>query len=230
MQSAKEIWKKADDFLNSLEEPEDKKDNGCCKYPNLKMSMQGLEVCENCGSLTTKQLFCDGLQQGQSVYRRKGYSKFLYFRIFLYRCAGMTGNVVVNQEQFKKLQEVMAKEKPTKISIETLRKSLKENKLSSKFLRYLPEIYYFFNPTEKKNIYFKCRSLQKILDTYKKVLKYEKKNKVKLPSSKNYFLRRFFEQNSEYQPFLKFCSPILQIANREVYKQVEEDLQIEYSL
>ena len=87
-----------------------------------------------------------------------------------------------------------------------IRSVLRRNGLTQKYFRYVPEIYYLLN--ELQPVCLTQQQSLKMHDLYKKITNYEKYQRVKLPSSKRYFIH-YYLGKSYYDVFLPKTIPIM---------------------
>ena len=108
-----------------------------------------------------------------------------------------------NYEKYKDILLNIFGPPPIIITKEEIREKLLRNGLSKPLLRHVPDIYYIF--TEEKPIILTQKQTFDIIDKYKKVVMYERKQKIKLSSSKKYFLQKFIlKLDIKYHKILYF--------------------------
>ena len=126
-----------------------------------------------------------------------------------------------NMQKYKPILDKIFPEKNSEITKEEIKYKLRMNDYSLQLLRYLPDIFYYVS--NKKPIEIEQYETQKIIEKYSRVLNYERKNNLKLPSSKQYFTYQFIrELPSKYHELLIFLPS--QYRNIEKYEKCYYEL------
>lgn len=153
-------------------------------------------VCPECGTVHDANIQQD---YGFVPQKRKFYyNKVSYFGKYLMTLQGMSAfNHQTHGVQIKKLFP----ETNPDITKKEIRHTLKVNNCSQKYLRYLPQIYYYVSGREP--IVLRVRDVNEMVDKYRRVIDYSKRNNISLPSAKRYFAKKFLKELGK--PYVNLC-------------------------
>jgi hypothetical protein len=210
-------------IVNDLEKDKVKKNrDSCCDNPNI-VSYCEIDVCSECGTIA--KYYEQSITEYVHTIRDKknNYTKMNYFSSFLNLIQCKRAISIQNLDKLVALfVDIKNYYSVLYIKLVLLRNHIKHSNFS-----YVPEIYYRLNNTQPIILCEETR--QKIVNKYIFVLRYMKQKKIKIASSKRYFLFRFIQDctKKDEKPILKFVDNIKCESIRERYDKLYDDIFIQ---
>lgn len=204
-------YKKVSLFLYEQENKgKDIQDYNVCEC-GYKFEIIDLQIlCTHCGVMNG---YVDSMDSG-SFKKYYPYNKVRYFAIFLQRIQGLGG---FNKERYEQTLYRLFGKPPQKITLKKIREVLLKNNLSKQLLRYTPDIYYLLTDEQPTQLHQEIT--RNMIIKYKEIVMYAKKEKIKIPSSKQYFAQLFLRQLSTEHKLLFFISSNVSKVEKEKYNK-----------
>jgi hypothetical protein len=208
-----DYWKMCAIDLANGTSPSDEKPCKC----NVDLVVdENYEICPKCGTIHNDSVIQD---YGIVTKRKFYYNKINYFQKYLYCLQGMSSFDPIRhgidiQRYFKIPNKSITKKE--------IRQTLNYHNVSQKYLRYLPEIYYYI--TGCKPIILRVSDVNDMVTKYRMVIEYERKTNVRMASSKRYFAKRFLSELPKPYSNLRFFIEPFKHVDLEIYDRCYDEL------